>query len=288
MRVPDYMLNCVGFVGEYHDSPEGEWFDSEGSGFFVNMPSAVNPAYHYFVFVTAKHVAKGLENRETVITVNKKGGGITVVSGMDDLWYLHPDESVDVAVITCVPTRDLDIKSVPIEMFVNDEILAARDIGIGDETYMPGLFSFAANENRNTPILRHGNIAMMPPHAIQVDEGFAEVYLIEARSIGGMSGSPVFVRGTTVLRNSKGEGLAGLSNSNYLLGLIHGHWDIKESELNSPRFEQDRKRGVNLGIAVVVPAKHILDVINHPGLVAQRNQRDAELKASVTPGPDQG
>jgi hypothetical protein len=44
------------------------------------------------------------------------------------------------------------------------------------------------------PIGRHGSLAMMPSEPIQTDLGFADVYLIKARSMGGISGSPVFVR----------------------------------------------------------------------------------------------
>ena len=43
------------------------------------------------------------------------------------------------------------------------------------------------------PIVRQGCLAMMLSEQIQTDlEGFADIYLIEARFIGGISGSPVF------------------------------------------------------------------------------------------------
>jgi hypothetical protein len=274
MRVPDFMLKCVGFVAEYVVSPvpSAESFDLEGTGFFVNIPSSVRPANNYFVFVTAKHIAKSLQDRLTVVTVNQKGGGIAVLEDTDDKWYLHPDESVDVAVMAFTPTPNLDIKSIPLEMFLDKASIEGKQIGIGDEVYMPGLFTYVASERRNAPILRHGNIAMITDEPIQVDAGFAEVYLIEARSIGGMSGSPVFVRNTMSLKNKTGQTLHGVSGESSLLGLVHGHWDVKESEINEPSFVHDRKRGVNLGIAVVVPASKILEVINHPGLVHMRDE----------------
>ena len=55
--------------------------------------------------------------------------------------------------------------------------------------------------DRNFPIVRTGHIAMMPDEKIPKVkigdwEGNADAYLIESRSIGGWSGSPVFVRGT--------------------------------------------------------------------------------------------
>jgi hypothetical protein len=54
---------------------------------------------------------------------------------------------------------------------------------------------------RNIPIVRTGNISMIPSEkvpGIQIRRGESvesEVYLIEARSVGGLSGSPVFIRG---------------------------------------------------------------------------------------------
>ena len=287
MRVQDYMLKCIGFVGEYIETPAGKVYDSEGTGFIVSIPSKVNPASSYFVFVTAKHVALGLRDRMMVITVNRKGGGITALSETDTKWYLHKDESVDVAVLPFTPTPEVDVRSIPVEMFLDKASMEKQQIGIGDEVYMPGLFLFAANEKKNIPILRHGNIAMLPEEPIQVDAGFAEVYLIEARSIGGISGSPVFVRGTTFIKNPTNDRIIhGLSGVTHLLGLIHGHWDIKESDINEPQFEYDRKRGVNLGIAVVVPAHKILEILNHPDLAAMRDEADLQLKNAISPGPD--
>ena len=287
MRVPDLMLKCVGFVAEYVDSPAEAVgaIDPEGTGFFVNIPSTANADHQYFVFVTAKHVAVSLKTRQTVVTVNQKGGGITILEKTDDKWYLHPDESVDEAVMAFTPTPDLDIKSIPINMFLDGALIEERQIGIGDEVYMPGLFTYVATERKNIPILRHGNVAMIPDDPIQVDAGFAEVYLIEARSIGGMSGSPVFVRNTMSLKNKSGQTLHGVSGESSFLGLIHGHWDIRESEMNKPHYVHDPKRGVNLGIAVVVPASKILEVINHPGLVEMRAQADAKLKPATSKEP---
>jgi hypothetical protein len=118
-----------------------------------------------------------------------------------------------------------------------------------------------------------------------------DVYLIEARSIGGISGSPVFVRGTLNIpgrdsSSGKPQTIHGISGDYYLLGLIHGHWDIRESELNEPSFIHDRQRGVNLGIGVVVPANKILEIIDHPQLVAARAANEAAIWKAISPGQD--
>lgn len=58
----------------------------------------------------------------------------------------------------------------------------------------------------------------------------------------------------------------------YLMGLMHGHWNIKVSDQNEsdPPTLGAGADTTAIGIAVVVPAKKILEVLNHPELVADR------------------
>jgi hypothetical protein len=157
--------------------------------------------------------------------------------------------------------------------------------------FATGLFSEIPNTTQNLPILKHGNIAMMPTEQLQTELGFADVYLVEARSIGGLSGSPVFVRPTAGIGLPFGthktiEGLIALTDRVKLLGLMHGHWDVKESEINNARLSHDRKRGVNYGIAIATPAIKIIETINRPELIRIRMRNDEKLKQSNVPGMD--
>jgi hypothetical protein len=163
-------------------------------------------------------------------------------------------------------------------------------IGIGDEIFATGLFTPAPGKSRNEPIVRHGNIAMMPQEQIQTELGYADVYLVEARSIGGLSGCPVFVRPTVRLPQPTADchtkNVFAVGHGATLLGLMHGHWDIKESDLNKVFISHDRKHGVNLGIGVVVPAHKILETLNRPELVAMRDEIVADYNLKSVPGTD--
>jgi hypothetical protein len=154
-------------------------------------------------------------------------------------------------------------------------------VGVGDEVFVVGLFTYAPGSKRNLPIVRPGNIAMIPDEQIQVDGEFTDAYLIEARSIGGISGPPVFVRPSMALDEARfglgNKRLIGLSSELYLLGLMHAHWDIKESEMNRPSAIHDRQRGVNMGIGVVVPAQKILETMMHPEISKMLTDNDAKL-----------
>lgn len=174
-------------------------------------------------------------------------------------WWYHPtDEKIDVAVIPWAPPKEVDFKYIPTEIFLSDEIISSRNIGSGDEVFMTGLFVHVAGSTRNLPLVRTGNIAMMPNEPIPTGMGIMDAYLIEARSIGGLSGSPAFV---------------GKGGSYYLMGLMHGHWDILPTS-KEDIGDLDSFGAVNMGIAIVVPAKKILEVINHPKLTEKRQQQD--------------
>ena len=228
-----------------------------------------------------------LQGRDIDILVNWKGGvSKNVPRFTSKNWLFHPsDDSIDVAVSHFLRT-DEDILSIPSEMFIDRAGMKDKEIGEGDEVFMVGLFSIAPGSQRNSPLVRHGNIAMLPNEQVQVDGKFRDAYLIEARSIGGISGSPVLVRRTVSIPVA-GEiskppvMLHGLAGEFHLLGMVYGHWDIRESELDSPGIIQDRQRGVNLGIGTVTPASKILEVLNQPFLADQRKVIDEHWRKAL-------
>lgn len=229
MRVPDVVLTSVGFVCEvtHRDASGAASLDPCGSGFCAVMPYG-GGFFHFFV--TARHVLESLQGREVRILVNKKGGGVTAIEPYWH-WWRHPsDNTCDAAVLIFNADPSLNIKSVPASMFLRPDDMSRLTIGVGDEVFTTGLFTFAPGEDENMPIVRHGNVAMLPRQQIQTDYGFADVYLVEARSIGGLSGSPVFVRETVYAQTKTHDGrdvvMHGLGEF-YLLGVMHGHWDIK-------------------------------------------------------------
>lgn len=127
---------------------------------------------------------------------------------------------------------------------------------------------------------------MLPETPVPTEKGLMNAYLVEARSIGEISGSPVFSRRTMSLLWNDGVSLPtsaihGLTGEVHLTGMMHGHWDIKESEINQPRLVHDSKRGVNMGIAIVVPIDDIINTLNHPELLAQRAMEETQYLAML-------
>ena len=274
MRIPDRLLKTVGFVSRYDpDGEGGSYIKPGGTAFIVGvLMDEKNVLAH---LVTAKHVAKAIEADEGVIALNGKDGMPLFLRTGAQKWFYHPTEkdSVDVAVLPFGSPRfnEYDIEWISETVFVTDQKIAEFDIGLGDELVIIGLFTQFYGKTKVIPLVRTGNIAMMPKDKLPV-KGFEpmEVYLAEGRSIGGLSGSPVFVRNTVKMPMQTAHGkpayMAGLGRA-HLLGLVHGHWDVPISFSTTQQAE-----AVNMGVSIIVPAKKILETLYNPELDALRKE----------------
>ena len=277
MLVPDQVRQCVVFVGLPVKMRKGQvGIGFKGTAFFVGVPSENIEGLDYVYLVTAKHVAKRLEGKRFLVRINTKAGRSAILMGEGTQWWYHPiDESVDVGLITFAPSLEFEYMRIQTSSFLSDEIIRNRNIGPGDEVFITGLFAQFSGSERNLPIVRMGNIAMIPDEPVPTSIGDIEAYLVEARSIGGLSGSPAFVRETVY------EGIGSF----YLLGLMHGHWDIPAKNRNDVMDVYSRGT-VNMGIAIVVPAKKILEVLNQPQLVESRRVEDEQMRKETIPALD--
>ncbi len=273
MRVPDEVLSAVAYIGFEKENGKKEVVLC-GTGFFVAIPIQ-NTDRNFIYLVTAKHVPAAIGNRNFCIRVNTKENGSSNAWDQGKLkWYYHPtDDSVDVAVIPWAPSKELvDYLPAGVDMFVDDEKISKYSIGIGDEVFISGLFTRLPGTGVNIPIIRSGIISMTPKGRVIPTQVFGNIegYLIEARSLGGISGSPTFVYKPD-------------ARQYFLLGLMHGHWDIPEGILNE-QIQIDstnEKSSVNMGIAIVVPAKKILETLQHPELIAMREKRIKEIEKGI-------
>jgi len=282
MRVPDEVLKCVVFLGR-EQGFEIKWI---GTGFLVMLEE--KEGQHTFRFpylVTANHVADAIDGAPFKIRVNKRSGEAVEISANEsgDLkWYRHSlGNKVDVAVCPWqLPSREFDVLAIQTTLFLTNEIAEKNHIGAGDEVLIAGLFSKITGKSKNIPIVRIGNLAMAPSEPIvPTSLGNIEAYVIEAKSLGGISGSPVFIRQTADLKDAFHKWgtnefvtIQAFTEVLHLLGLAHGHWKIDPAELNAPEVEHDED-GINIGLAIVVPASHILEVIQNKELTAMRREK---------------
>jgi hypothetical protein len=284
MRVPDQILKSVAFIGTRNEAGEPIY---RGTAYFISVPGAYGDPSWIFL-ATAKHIADRV-GPNFIVRVNRKDGTPLELDGTGTKWWHHPTDpnGVDAAVTTFGPPIEigtsLDTSTLALAMFATDATLKKQNIGIGDQVFITGLFAHLQKTSRNLPIVRTGNLAMMPEEKIPFSSQNLEAYLLESRSISGLSGSPVFVRSTMALRGfvdgDKNPTVAfATSGTFYFLGSMIGHWDAPEDGV----YVHAEK--VNMGISAMVPAKKIAEIINHPELVEMRKKWDKDVIAKQNDG----
>lgn len=272
MRLPDDFRNCVSFLGTR--LPDGG-VSYRGTVFVIGYPVPDRRNYYHTYLATAAHNIRYARSSGTglVIRYNTTDGGSVEVDTTTD-WYYHPDESVDLAVVPFDPPEKYQTGLIPVETFATDDLLQEHNFGIGDEVMAVGLFYFRHGKMRNLPVVRSGMIASMPEEPFPDDNtGLTyEAYLVEMRSFGGLSGTPVFTvihRGS--LMNRPGRVFSPLVHNLALIGVIRGHWKIRGTSQNL-EVEQ-----ANLGLTIVTPAQQLTQLLMRPELVALRNEEEASL-----------
>ncbi len=277
MFVPDNIRKCVVFIGYKTNTGNMKLAGTA----FLGLREIDEDGTKFAYLITAKHVMDRIRERlchSAFLRVNCKDGSAQWVESDLSHWYYHPDDAlVDVAIAHYHNPGDLDHLVFPLSHSINDERLSKYSIGLGDEVIVVGLFSQHHGTQKNIPIVRVGNIAAMPEEKIFADKwGAIDAYLIEARSLGGLSGSPVFVNlGSSRLIDGKVCPLE--TSSQYLLGLVHGHWNLGQADRDSISEDWNREEPINLGIAIVIPASKIWEVISQPVIRNAENQIAAGL-----------
>jgi len=165
LRVPDMVLKSIGFVAEVLGQDlTSQSFDPIATSFMVSVPSKVPGGRHMYA-VTAKHAIDETPNTEKVVIVNKVGGGVAPLAWTGP-WYHHDDPSVDALVAPVNYDATLDVSVFDMEDCFN-ESSNKENIGPGDEVFFPGLFTAVPGVEKVIPLVRHGNLAMIPNQQIQ-------------------------------------------------------------------------------------------------------------------------
>lgn len=272
---------------------DGENFG--GSGFLVYLPvEGHNSTWLYAL--TNKHV---LNAGFQFIRLNTKKG-VTVVETNRDDWHDHPN-GFDVSAYALNLEGPINQSALGIDHFITRDIIDDWDICPGDEAFLVGRLITPGGQQRNTPAVRFGNISMMAdPNELIIHNGVeTEVFYVECRSLSGFSGSPVFCTATRVYswEGKLPKALQSLPRRTpsgmfehlppqgtfgpWLLGIDWGHLPLWKPVYGQKSFHYQKAQHwveQNTGIACVLPAWHILDLLmNDEDLVKQRSKDKAEL-----------
>jgi len=314
-RIPQQYLDCSIYLYDSKNSAEsGEDFGGSGCLVFVTSNPIYDPAsfkdgrytkvsLHFpphIYAVTNKHV---IEKGYSVIRLNTVDGNTGVLELDCSDWIPHPDGDDLVVAPIDLPTAKHHYHPISVNSFVhhnkfNEYVgyygIPSSAIGAGDDTFMVGRFISHDGKQRNTPSLRFGSIAMLPFEKIKLESGYMqEAYLVETRSISGYSGSPVFVyrpvEQKTIIpadysNPSEGEihskSIAQLMGYPSLLGIDCGHIRYFDDVLDASGKPHllGWKVESNTGMAIVIPAWRLDDLLNVEELALQRKQKDEEYK----------
>jgi hypothetical protein len=288
-RIPDSILECSIYLYRTVDEAR-TGIKAGGSGFLVAVPSVVHN-FLYIYAVTNYHIILG-ENA-TVIRLNTVDNELAIHETHVGEWKEHPKgDDIAVCFVSTLYNPKNKYKTVPISLFITQEIIDKHNIGVGDDAFLVGRFHRHDGTQRNLPSIRFGNIAMMPNERIVLPSGFPqESFLVEMRSIGGYSGSPVFIQIPPFSIRHNNSPLNSASFGPWLLGVDWGHLDIYEVVRNKSgiplsdivRSNPDRPDSdvwrvkSNSGMTGVVPAWKLQELLYLPELISIRHAYDKAI-----------
>lgn len=293
-RIPDYVLKSTVYL---YRSEEAALKGERGgaTAFLVYLkPTNRDLAFwelgHFYV-VTARHVIVG---GATWVRLSMVDGTVDTYEVPEKSWIPHPFGD-DVTAAPMMPLEENlhDVRSVPADIFLTEEHLANGLIGPGDETFFIGRLASADGGARNQPSVRFGNLSMLPVPILNRTTGIRQLsFIVEARSLGGYSGSPVFAYNSGTVTH-KGRIERTDDSELFLLGIDWCHlndWqevlrEDQETAVKPPRWV----RG-NTGMAGVVPTWKLTELLKEPILKKQRDKDETELlerlKSSAEGTPD--
>lgn len=161
--------------------------------------------------------------------------------------------------------------------FHDNNTVYSKGFGIGNDTLVIGRFMGHDGIEKNLPVVRFGNIAMMPHEpVIQIERNNhkQEAFLVESRTINGFSGSPVFVG------IDKDYQVLGREITEYsLLGVGWGHFnqDIEVLLRGKDKVTMTRKTLASIlssGMMTVAPCWQLTELLNSEEVVMSRKKKD--------------
>jgi hypothetical protein len=307
MKVDDRIRFCTGFVG----TGTSENFIAHGTCFCVHV---IEEDFSFDYLISAQHLLwpRRRRNRESppddpmMVRLNTAKDTSRVISAHPKAWIYPDDPTIDLCAF-----RPDDLVHTSVDEFecnsinLNSMVVHpkdAHDPGVGDEVFICGAFVGRVGYRKNIPVVRIGNIAAMPEEPIDFASPRQAAYLIETRSLGGTSGSPIFlnVEPTRLRRRAAGFRVGVINQETQqtrvhlilpymLLGMmIYSHGGnytqdfVCESDGDVHPFKD---ADFNAGMAVALPVQLILDLLNSASAKAARIREIEEKKKRSEAGP---
>jgi hypothetical protein len=158
-----------------------------------------------------------------------------------------------------------------------------KQLMCGDVINLIGLFRLHAGKQRNIPFVHTGHLAVLSDSSERIPVRDrttnkvvpAEVHLVEAQTLDGLSGSPVFAHEMVSLGNF----VIGREPDQHpyafgkvrLLGIYSGSWDGEPGEILASDKNLRGNVRVPVGVGTVVPADKLMELVrDHPQMKEDR------------------
>ena len=291
VRISETARRSVVFFGA--PSPNAA-IEYGGTGFMVLFREGNGTSSCYLV--TAAHVARRIDpGSDVMLRVNRRDGGSAPFTLHDVVWSIHSDKNVDIAATPgYIDPAIWDLAYLNLNDAVKRDAYEFR-VQHGDPISIVGLFRLHSGSNKNTPIVHSGNIALMPDpeEKIPVQDRATggrlemEAYLVEAQTLDGLSGAPVFQREIVQLSHfpEHNGGKPIVATGAQLLGVYSGAWEGEPDKTLAENRGLKPNRRVPVGMGIVVPIERLVELIMTDEKLIEhrkiRRERDATEKRAA-------
>jgi len=241
------------------------------------------------VLVTCRHVAEALSKHPQFYIRANTQGGQSLAMPIQSLEWAYPDDgTIDLAAtVFTLPASLFDVIYYRLHaasaVLTDDE--RAR-IHCGEPVSLIGLFRLHPGKQRNISCVHTGNVAVLPDPIERIpirdrttgEIVEAEVYLVEAQTLDGLSGSPVFLHEMIDLEQINLE----LRPQIYthpkafgvvkLLGIYSGSWDGEPGQILAADRGLHGKIRVPVGMGTVVPIDQVEKLIREHPIMKKKNK----------------
>ncbi len=282
-RVHNQYLDSVCFLyPSKTDAEKGTTYG--GSGFFIAAPFSTNSRNHYYI-VTNKHV---IQHGNLTVRLETTNNDFAYWESEKRDWLLSDTD--DLAIAHWVPGPN--IKYRPIQRggdyteFLEKDWISPDGFGSGDDVFMIGRFVTHEGEQISIPTVRYGVLSISSTVSILNDatNQNQESLIVEARSIKGYSGSPVFITRIPVSHDDEKERHDALRHlfGPFLLGINWGYnvlpieAKILNKKTKKPTGKELLQLYTNTGMMNIVPAWKLVDLLESKQATDQQQQIEEE------------
>lgn len=278
MRVSKQLPNCVVFIGVLADSGA---FTPVGTGSLVVKRYRER---NFFAFImTATHVVEDLtpaSRSRLAYRINRKGLPAETIRLDAQARFDHPTRAVDMSLFPIwIDPAGYDINAMEIGRDIIERDRSTMEgVQLGDPVAAIGLYTSHRGQTSNIQLVRSGNIASVVSEPVFTGRGFVEAYLVDLRTIAGLSGSPVFQLQPVSLSPEGSNGsLVGM-----LVGyhLVEGKYDqivvpVEQRTASAESHDLAFDERIT-GFGVVIPIERAVEIVESQEFEKMANDKLAE------------